>query len=226
MHTFELISNELCPYTQRAAIQLAEKGVAYTRTYIDLAHKPAWFAELSPLGKVPVLRAGLTAIFESHVICEYLEEVAPGRHLHPADPLERAQHRGWIEFCSAMTADVFAFYTAPDRTTFERKRDDLHAKARRLEGSLDAQPFFGGAEFQLVDAAFAPIFRLFDSFDQIGDFGVFAGMHRARAYRRALAERDSVRQVVVPDYHERFMRYLAARGSYLSGLMEQQTASV
>ena len=43
MHHIELVSNLLCPYTQRAAIQLAEKGLPFERTYIDLAAKPGWF---------------------------------------------------------------------------------------------------------------------------------------------------------------------------------------
>lgn len=51
MPGFELISNHLCPYTQRAAIQLAEKGIAYERVYIDLANKPEWFLQVSPLGR-------------------------------------------------------------------------------------------------------------------------------------------------------------------------------
>ena len=66
MTRIELISNLLCPYTQRAAIQLTEKGLPYERTYIDLAAKPAWFAPLSPLGKVPVLRVGDEALFDHH----------------------------------------------------------------------------------------------------------------------------------------------------------------
>ncbi len=73
MPTFELISNPLCPYTQRAAIQLTEKGVAYERVYIDLANKPEWFLKVSPLAKVPLLRVGDVAIFETAVICEYIE---------------------------------------------------------------------------------------------------------------------------------------------------------
>ena len=35
-----LVSHQLCPYVQRAAIALAEKGVAYERVYVDLAAKP------------------------------------------------------------------------------------------------------------------------------------------------------------------------------------------
>ena len=71
------------------------------------------------------------------------------------------------------------------------------------------------------DAAFAPIFRLFDTFDRIGKFGIFKGLHRVPAYRAALAERASVRQVVVSDYSQRFRQYLTERGSHLSGLIQQ-----
>jgi glutathione S-transferase len=221
MPVFELISNHLCPYTQRAAIQLAEKGIAYERVYIDLANKPEWFLQVSPLGKVPLLRVGDAAIFETVVICEYIEEVEPALPLYPVAPLDRARHRGWAEFASAIIAEVFAFYTAPDAAAFERKCSDLQAKFGWLERHLGDGPYFSGARFRLVDAAFAPIFRLFDTFDRIGEFGIFKRLHRTSAYRAALGERASVRQAVVSDYAQLFRQYLSERGSYLSRLMRQ-----
>ena len=57
MSELHLISHHLCPYVQRAVIVLDEKNIPHRRTYIDLADKPAWFAALSPLGRVPVLQA-------------------------------------------------------------------------------------------------------------------------------------------------------------------------
>src|SRR6476620_922185 len=89
----KLISHKLCPYVQRAVIALNEKGVAFERVDIDLANKPAWFLKISPLGKVPVLTVasdeGDIALFESNVICEYIEESQGGARLHPQDPLQR-----------------------------------------------------------------------------------------------------------------------------------------
>ncbi|MFG6432466.1 glutathione S-transferase family protein [Roseateles sp. LYH14W] len=224
MPAFELISNHLCPYTQRAAIQLAEKGLGFERVYIDLADKPAWFLALSPLGKVPVLRHGDAAIFESSVICEYIEDVVPGAPLLPAEPAARARHRAWVEFASAIVGDVFAFYSAPDAASFERKCADLAVRFNTLERQLGAGRCFDGEHFGLVDAAFAPLFRLFDSFDEIGDFGVFEGLTRVPAYRRRLAQRASVQGAVVADYGQRFKHYLATRGSRLSRLMEPAQA--
>ena len=45
-----LVSHALCPYVQRVAIVLHEKGLAFERRTIDLARKPDWFLAISPLG--------------------------------------------------------------------------------------------------------------------------------------------------------------------------------
>src|SRR4029079_10049337 len=93
----KLISHRLCPYVQRAVIALTEKGVPFERIDIDLANKPDWFLKISHLGKVRVLvveRDGReVTLFESNVICEYIEDTIPETRLHPQDALDRAQHR-------------------------------------------------------------------------------------------------------------------------------------
>src|SRR5690349_19511858 len=86
MSHLTLVSHALCPYVQRAAIALHEKGVAFERVDVDLDNKPDWFKAISPLGKVPLLKIGDAVIFESAVIVEYLEETQPNP-LHPSDPL-------------------------------------------------------------------------------------------------------------------------------------------
>ncbi|HSH89208.1 MAG TPA: glutathione S-transferase family protein, partial [Ramlibacter sp.] len=106
-----LISHALCPYVQRAAIVLAEKNALFTRRYVDLSDKPAWFLEVSPLGKTPVLLVGDAPIFESAVICEFLDETL-GPRLHPQEALQRARHRGWMEFGSAVLHAIAGFYNA------------------------------------------------------------------------------------------------------------------
>ena len=61
MAKYRLVSFKSCPWVQRAAIVLAEKGVAFERRDVDLANKPQWFLALSPLGKTPVLVADTTS---------------------------------------------------------------------------------------------------------------------------------------------------------------------
>ena len=218
MTVLTLVSHQLCPYVQRVAIALLEKGIAFQRLYVELADKPEWFLDLSPLGKVPLLKVGEeTVIFESSVICEYLEETQP-LPLHPADPLERARHRAWMEFGSAILSDIWGFETAKEAAAAERKAADLAAKFRRLEASLGRGPYFAGRHFSLVDAVIAPAFRYFDLFDAIADFGIFAETPKVRAWRAALAERPSVREAVVPDYAERLRAFLLAKDAHLHRL--------
>lgn len=214
-----LVSHELCPYVQRAAIVLAEKGVLFQRRYVDLGNKPDWFRAISPLGKVPVLLVGRVPIFESAVICEYLDETW-GPAMHVPDPLARAQHRAWIEFASATLNSIAAFYNAPDEGMLEIRRDDLAARFQRIEAELGAGPHFAGWSFGMVDAAFAPVFRYFDVFERIDDFGFFAGTPRVQAWRAALARRSSVRLAVKPNYPERLLQFLQRRDSALSARLE------
>ena len=214
-----LVSHALCPYVQRAAIVLAEKGAAFDRRTVDLANKPDWFLALSPLGKTPALLVGdgpeRTALFESAVICEYLEDTIAPR-LHPDDALERARHRSWMEFGSAILNTIAAFYNAPDDRALEACRSELASKFAQVESALGKGPYFAGERFSVVDAVFGPVFRYFDSFDRIRDFGVFAGTARVRAWRLALAPRPSVRDAVAADYPERLMLFLKGRNSALS----------
>ena len=210
-----LVSHYLCPYVQRAAIALAEKQVPFERAWVDLADKPEWFTNISPLGKVPVLRVrkddgSEASIFESAVILEYLEESCASP-LHPADPLERARHRGWIEFCSNMLNAIWRFYSATEETTFEKERAGLAEMFDRLEAELGEGPFFAGERFSLVDAVFAPVFRYFDAFERLGVRGILDGKPKVAAWRKTLASRPSVRGAVVADFPERLTRFLEAR---------------
>ncbi|MCL8484783.1 MULTISPECIES: glutathione S-transferase family protein [Bradyrhizobium] len=217
--TLKLISHKLCPYVQRAVIALKEKGVAFERIDIDLANKPDWFLKLSPLGKVPVLvvrsAESEVALFESNVICEYIEETQAGARLHPADPLTRAQHRAWMEFGSAILGDLWGLETTQDAATFAAKRDALAAKFARVEAALGEGPYFAGAQFSLVDAVFAPVFRYFDVFDVYGDLGIFAATPKVRAWRDQLAQRPSVQTAVGADYPELLRAFLARHDAYL-----------
>ncbi|MBI2741153.1 MAG: glutathione S-transferase family protein [Rhodospirillales bacterium] len=215
--TLTLVSHHLCPYVQRAAISLAEKSVPFDRVYVDLADKPAWFLDLSPLGKTPVLKVDDRAIFESAVILEYLEETRP-HPLHPADPLQRAEHRAWIEFGSAVLGDIAGLYSAKNEPAFAAKAETLAAKFARLESHLGDGPWFDG-DFSLVDTVFGPVFRYFDVFDRIGEFGILAGKPKVAAWRKALAARPSIRHAIGADYEARLESFLIQRNSHLSTFM-------
>ena len=211
-----LISHVLCPYVQRAVIALKEKRVPYERIDIDLAAKPAWFLEISPLGKTPALLVDGQPIFESAVICEYLEDtLAPP--LHPAAPLLRARHRAWIEFASATLNTIWAFYAAKDDAAYEAAALALQERFAQVEKTLGDGPYFGGAQFSLVDAAFAPVFRYFDVFDPVTGVDFFEAAPKTRAWREALAERQSAREAVTEDYPALLASFVKRQGGVLGG---------
>jgi glutathione S-transferase len=219
-----LISHHLCPYVQRAAIVLHEKGIPFTRRDVDLSDKPGWFTAVSPLGKTPVLLAGEEPLFESAVICEYLDETLAPR-LHPVDPLQRARERAWVEFGSAVLNAVGAFYTAADGPALQARREELARLFARIEAALHGQgPWFAGTRFGLVDAAFGPVFRYFDVFEQWGETDLLTALPRTRAWRAALAARPSVRSAVTADYGPRLTAFLLARGSALSARIRHRQA--
>lgn len=210
-----LVSHALCPYVQRAAIVLAEKGVPFERRDIDLANKPAWFLALSPMGKTPVLQVHGEALFESAVICEYLDETEAPR-LHPADALQRARHRAWMEFGSALLNAIGAFYNAADEVALAAVAKDIHRRFGQIEAVLGDGPWFDGDRFGLVDAVFGPVFRYLDVFDEIADFGLMDQLPRVARWRAALARRPSVRGAVAADYPARLLAFVRARNSALS----------
>ncbi len=214
----ELISHHLCPYVQRAVITLIEKEIPHDRTYIDLANKPDWFRSVSPLGKVPLLKVDAEVLFESAVICEYLDEITPGS-LHPADPLQRAKHRSWIEFGSSILNSIAGFYNAPNQEGFEAKRDELTRKFLWIEPYLGDRGYFTGEIFSLVDTVYGPIFRYFDVLDAIGEFGIFADTPKVKDWRQSLQSRPSIQCAVTEDYAQRLLIFLEQRNSHLSMLI-------
>lgn len=217
--TLTLVSHALCPYVQRAAIVLLEKDVPFGRRWVDLAAKPAWFTAVSPLGKTPVLLVDDAPVFESAVICEYLDETLAPR-LHPQEPLPRAQHRAWMEFGSSVLNTIGAYYTAADAAALQAQCEALVTRFAQIEAVLDAAgPWFAGEHFSIVDAVFAPVFRYFDAFEAAGEGGFFDATPRVRAWRAALAQRPPVVAAAHPEYVARLDDFLRARGGELSRRM-------
>jgi glutathione S-transferase len=214
----ELISHHLCPCVQRAVITLLEKDIPHERTYIDLANKPDWFRSVSPLGKVPLLRVDGEVLFESAVICEYLDEITPGS-LHPIDPLQKAKHRSWIEFGSSILNSIVGFYNAPNQETFTAKCAELTHKFLWIEPHLSDLGYFAGEKFSLVDAVYAPIFRYFEVFNAISELSIFTDTPKINHWRQRLQTRTSIQKAVTEDYEQRLLIFLKQRDSYLSTLI-------
>ncbi|MEE9351072.1 MAG: glutathione S-transferase family protein, partial [Thiotrichaceae bacterium] len=210
----ELISFKVCPFVQRSVIALHEKQVDFKLTHIMPSDQPDWFKEISPLGKVPVLKVGDNPVFESAVILEYLDEVyAP--QLHPNDPLEKATHRSWMEYCSDLVMTQFKMLTSKDKDGFEENRDKLKQGLQRLDTVVaETTPFFAGEDFTLVDTVYAPLFMRLKIVEEIQPLGLDISP-RLQTWADALLARETVKNSVVDDFEAVFKGFLKSQESYL-----------
>jgi glutathione S-transferase len=68
------------------------------------------------------------------------------------------------------------------------------------------------------------VFRYFDVFDTIGEFGILTDKPKLARWRRALAERPSVRSAVSADYPALLRDFIDRRRSHLSQLQAKAAA--
>lgn len=220
----KLISHSLCPFVQRAAIVLEEKGITYEREDIDLENPPAWFLEMSPQGMVPLLVVNeKDVLFESSVICEFIDEVTPGS-LHDPLPIVKARHRAWMEFGSSILNDLWGYYTAENKRKFLEQGELIKKKLQRLESELVMVnwegPYFNGEKYCMVDAVFAPVFRYFDLFDKLTEDNLFVSKEHVSTWRKHLSERDSSKVVVGKNYLSELSEFVRNKASYLGSLTQ------
>ncbi len=200
--SLELISHPICPFVHRAAALLHEKGIPFSQRSIDLQAKPDWFLALSPRGKVPVLVADGTPIFESAVIVEYLDETHPP-HIVPRDPLERARQRAWVEVANDLLAGQYKIAVAATPADRDAARTQTREVLRRFENAI-VGPFFAGDAVGLVDIAAGPGLVRFEKLNAWLGLDIYAGVPKVAAWSKCISERPSFKDTLVPDFDERF----------------------
>jgi glutathione S-transferase len=218
MSTIELYSFEGCPYAQRSRMALLEKGLAFGLTEIDLFNRPAWFREISPYGKVPVLRHAGATVYESAIINQYLDEAFPLPPLLPATPALRAQARIWMDYCETrfLVATHKLMSEAGDMT---RRADNIARLSEVLrfiehEGlrKLSDGPYFFGERVSLADLQFAPFFERFGTYEQLGGATWPGDCTRLRAWFEAMQARASYQATARPlEYHLEARRQMQLR---------------
>jgi glutathione S-transferase/RNA polymerase-associated protein len=164
-----LYDHPLSPYGQKVKIALREKGVAFETVSpggLGSGGASGAFAEANPRAEVPTLIDGETAVFDSTVILEYLEDAYPSPPLLPASPADRARVR--------MIEEVMDTHVEPitwgvselrwfKRAEGERAKAIEAAAARQLAGfhawlerQLGERRWFNGETFGWGDLAVAP----------------------------------------------------------------------
>ena len=148
-----LFSSDSNLYCHLVRLVLAEKGISYDSSFVDLENTPEDLQELNPYNEVPTLVDRELALYDHRVIVEYLDERFPHPPLMPVDPVSRSRirqllqriERDWIVLSTKIT-----------------KGEDVENARKALQDSLvgtsvifEQKPFFMSDEYTLIDCALA-----------------------------------------------------------------------
>ncbi len=174
---------------------LEEVGEPYRTVWLDYGStmKAPEYLALNPMGKVPALRDGDTAVTESAAICAYLADRFPQRRLAPppGDPARAAYYR-WMFFTAgplemATTARTLGWQVPEGRSRmvgFGSYADALDA----LETALRPGPYVCGEQFTAADVVLGSALGwglMFGTVDRRPSFEAYA----TRLQQRQAAQR-------------------------------------
>lgn len=214
----ELISFKLCPFVQRAIIVLNTQNIDFKTTYINPMDPPDWFLAISPTGQVPLLMADDEIVFESNVISEFINDISPS-DLHPSKPLQKAKNRSWIAFSSLMFDDLFAIITS-DESKFNHAKTSLFAKLNKVEAVKTEAHFFNGNAFNIIDAAFAPIFMRLAWINSFTNNALpLSELPKLNRWADAILAVEAVKTSVAQGLDDAYYSNIEARKGYLSTLL-------
>lgn len=153
-----LFSAPADPWSHRARLVLAEKGIVIELVSVDRRKLPEDLLDLNPYHSVPTLVDRDLVLYDSRVIIDYLDERFPHPPLMPIDPVTRAQfrvalyriERDWYGLARDIELD-------PQAKLATQSRKVLGEAICASADVFAAKPFFLSDEFSLVDATIAPI---------------------------------------------------------------------
>jgi glutathione S-transferase len=223
MAKYLLVSFKTCPWVQRAAIVLREKKIDFEFRHIEPDNRPDWFLAISPHKKVPVLRVDdAVSLFESNAIAEYLDETIQPR-LHPADATTRAVNRAWTDYVPSFAEGVTGCAYADSEADYRKAVEKIVVPFERLEQALAKQgsgPYFNGASYSLVDAAYAPFLQRYFFLDRIKPLGHIEKYPRLKAWATALMARPSTHSFPAAEFEAMYRANVKRRNKWVSQFIE------
>ena len=163
----ELAIHPLCPYSQRALLTAAFKGVHVNIVEVDLAHPSEWFLDLNPLGETPALKitrnGQVFKLTESFNVSEFLNSYQ-GPSLYPikdgaVDPLEKAQIDVFfkLQFSSIASHIYYSVFQDPTPEKLQEFRDFVNNLEVLMEnGNYVAHTVIGRNELTIADVMIYP----------------------------------------------------------------------
>jgi glutathione S-transferase len=158
-----LYDDVFSPYARKVRIALYEKTIPFKR--VRALHgdcNRTDFLHVNPRAEVPALVDDGFALYDSTVICEYLEDRYPEPPLYPREAQARACCR-LVEDLADTQLDAAIYTVAMVEHGRGERHAEMHAAAGRdvqriydeLEQLLASQPFFCG-HYSIADIAIVP----------------------------------------------------------------------
>lgn len=175
-------------YSHMVRIVLAEKGVGVEIHPVDPDNLPEDLLGVNPEGTLPTLVDRELALFNAHIIAEYLDERFPHPPLMPVYPVARAQcrlttHRiehGWYQLVETIGKG--------SSVEAEKARLQLKEELLALAPLFAETPYFMSEEFGLLDCLIAPLLWRMPA---LGIDLTGRGSKEIRGYMARIFERDS-----------------------------------
>jgi len=223
--TVDLYSASVCPFAHRTRLTLMEKEIDFQLTEIDLNNKPDWFSDVSPYGKVPVIKHGNYRIWESAIINEYLDEAFPHPPLMPKTPEERALARIWIDFANTKFVPVFYKMLLEQDVAKQEKwkrqfLEHLHFMEQEGIGQLSENGnYWLGNTLSLVDLTFYPWFERLCVLEHYRNVSLPEDCQFLQQWWHNLSQRASVQSIQNPSQF-----YIAEYEKYANNTVAGVTA--
>jgi glutathione S-transferase len=128
----KLYASPTSPFARKVRIALIEKSIQHQLVMVDAAKPDPRVVALNPLGKIPILeRDGQSALFDSPVILEWLDEIAEPSFV-PKSGEARIEVLLWQALCDGIMDACVA------RLIETRRPDDKHVAGyiRRQEEKI------------------------------------------------------------------------------------------
>lgn len=145
------------PHSHRVRIVVAVKALEVRVVESDPARPPEDLIDLNPYQTVPTLVDRELVVYESGIICEYLDERFPAPSLLPTDPAARAQARVALHRIEQDWYAHVPVLEAGERREQQRARRMLLESVLAVEPLFRIKPWFLSDQFSLLDATVAPI---------------------------------------------------------------------
>jgi glutathione S-transferase len=137
----ELKYSPLSPYARKVLVVAHEIGLGdrLRLTVVDTRQEPEKIAPLNPLGKIPVLTTDDGAvIYDSPVICEYLDATFGGKHLLPPEGPQRWEVMTRVALADGLVDAAIIVRQERARRAEHQSAGSIDWQLRKVYAGLDA----------------------------------------------------------------------------------------